>query len=150
MLRPLRNSFRAVFKIVFNGVGVEILVDVVATIMSTTAGLGADRKGVFHPTSFVNIVDEEVAKTTATGPQETMKTANLVFQFRHFIWFRRRKCRTNRTRHAVRLHGNDVANLTVLNTVKKLAPSITVATHEPHTHFEILGVSGIGKLEHSA
>ena len=67
-------------KVYSTGVGVEVLVDVVAAVVAAAGGLGLDRPGVLHPAALVDVVDEEVAERAAAGPQEAVEPLDLVQQ----------------------------------------------------------------------
>src|SRR5579862_7731908 len=71
----------------FSGIGVEVLVDVVAAIVAAAVGFGADRPGVFHPATFVDVMDQEIAIRPAAGPDERMESSNLVKQLADVVGF---------------------------------------------------------------
>ena len=50
---------------VLDRVRVEVLVDVIATVVASTGGLGLDGEGVLHPAAFVDVVDQEIADGAA-------------------------------------------------------------------------------------
>ena len=50
---------------VFDRVIVEILVDFIPAVVPPSLCLGFDWPGIFHPTAFVDIVDEKVAERAA-------------------------------------------------------------------------------------
>ena len=75
---PVHDELGFVGKRVFHGVGIEVLVDVVAAIMAAAQGLGLDRPGVLHPAAMVDDVDVEVAEAAAAGPEEAVEASDLV------------------------------------------------------------------------
>ena len=74
-------GFGAVLEGVFHGVVVEVLVDEVTAIGASADGLSFNRPLVFHPAHLINVVNEEVAESTARSPQEAVEMLDLPLQF---------------------------------------------------------------------
>ena len=61
----LEIHLRSIFKGVFDGILIKVLIDIVVLEMSSAASLGFNRPRVLHPAAFINIVDQEVTKAAS-------------------------------------------------------------------------------------
>lgn len=77
------EQLRTILERIFNRIAIEVLVDRVATIVSTADGLCHDRPSSFRPTSFVDVVNQKVADRTTAGPQEAVEVPDLMLQLTH-------------------------------------------------------------------
>src|SRR5262249_42725910 len=101
------------------GIAVEVLVNVVAAVVPTAAGLGTHRPGILHPAAFIDVVNQEIAIRATASPQEGVKAANLVKQLAEIgVAVGLGKGRRGRPGHAISAQESDVAHLAVLDTVE--------------------------------
>ena len=78
---PVQIELGTVIKRIFYRIGIEILVDIVVAVMTSTGCDGVDWPCILHPAAFVDVVDEIVAERAAAGPEETVEAPDLVQQF---------------------------------------------------------------------
>jgi hypothetical protein len=89
----VEEELGAVVEGVLDGIVVKILIDVFAFVlrrhviaeMAAAAGLSRDGPGVFHPATFVDVVNVEIAVETAAGPEEAVEAANLKLQLADLV-----------------------------------------------------------------
>ena len=145
----VHDQLGAVGEGVFDGVGVEVLVDAIQAIMAAAQSHGADRPGVLHPTAVVDDVDVEVAEGAAAGPDEGVELTKLKLHFAHF---RRLPfvVAHDRTVHAVAAHQHDVADLAVVDALGHLLEPAGVMGIQSHAHLELLLFRLLGELQHAA
>ncbi len=83
----VHEQLRSIGECVFDRIGIEVLIDHVTAIVTTTAGDGFHRPVILHPAAFIDVVDQEVTDRTATEPQKSVELLNLIVQrlgvFRH-------------------------------------------------------------------
>ena len=115
---PLEEQLGAVGEGVFDRVGVEVLVDVVAAVAAGARALGRDRPGVLHPAALVDVVDQEVAEAAAAGPEEPVEPLDLVQQLADAVGLGAGQGRADRPGLAVGPQHDDVADLAVLDPVE--------------------------------
>jgi len=79
-------QFCTVLEGVFDGIGIEVLIDPrlaigAVAIMPSAKGLRADRPAIFHPAKMIDMMDVEVAVAAAAGPDKTVEPRVLPEQF---------------------------------------------------------------------
>src|SRR6056300_1009002 len=65
---------------VFNRVTVQILIDLITTIVSATQAHSFHRPHPFHPATFVDIVNIKITVYPTTKPEKAMKVFDLIKQ----------------------------------------------------------------------
>ena len=91
----------SIAKGVLDRIGVKVLVDKVAPIVTSAAGDRPHRPIVLHPTRLIDVVNQEIADGTATEPQEAMKVLDLMHQIAKVGVVSRCRRRTGRPSHAI-------------------------------------------------
>src|SRR3954452_23639806 len=136
----------AVAERVLDGIVVEVLIHVVAAVMSTAERLGLNGPGIFHPTAFIDVVDQEIAIASAAAPQEGMKPLDLPDQLARLVGglFRSRFLRRF-SRHAIRPEHGQIADCAVLDSFMKFATRAAVPAHQADANLLILLHRFLGK-----
>ena len=119
-------------KTVLYGVVVKILIYCISTIEPASHALGFHGPGVLHPTRFVDIVNVEIAKSTATSPEKAVEALNLIPQFADPFRPRGRRKVTDRSMHPISSQAEHFTNFAVLDPIKQLSPGISDDTSDLH------------------
>src|SRR5690606_8203494 len=145
----IHEQLRAVGKRVFDRVVVEVLIDRIAAEVAAAAGLRANRPGIFHPATLVDVVNVEVAIRAAAGPQKAVETLYLVHQLADVVGLRSGREGRHWTVHAIGAQGDEVAHLAVLDALAKLAARDAVTAHQADANLQILLLSFFVQRQHA-
>ena len=148
---PVDEHLRAVCERVLDRIGIEVLVDAIVSIVPSSGSHRVDRPVFLHPAAFVDVVDQEVADSTATGPKESVESAQLVEQFALHVFGLFGRCgRTGRTGHSVGSEHEQIADLAVANPIEQLSADDAVSAHEANADFQVPFDRELAQLEHLA
>ncbi len=146
----VEEQFRAVGKSVLDGVAVEVLVHVIAAVMAAAGRLGPHRPSVLHPAALVDVVNVEVAKGAAAGPEEAVEAPDLIVQVAHALRFSLRAKRGRGPVHAVAPHGDERADLAGLDPIVEFPAGLGMAAHQPYGHLQVPFLRFLGQGQHLA
>jgi hypothetical protein len=135
---------------VLDRVVVEVLIDVVATVVAPTGGLGHDGPGVLDPAALVDVVDVVVVEGAARGPQEAVEALDLPEQLAPTLGLLDREPGCHRAVHAIAAHTNDVAGLAVADAVEEFATDAAMAAHQANADLDPLLQRLLVQVEHAA
>ena len=132
------EQFGTVRKSVLDRVRVEVLINVVAAEMSPAITFGFHRPGVLHPAAFVDVVNQEVAESTAARPQESVEVLDLVHQLAELALILADESRSRGTGHSVSSQHVQFAQFPILDPLEQFATSFAVAAHQADADLQVL------------
>ena len=145
------EKLRAVVERVFDGVVVEILVFKLGLVLAVAEPLRLDWPRPLHPADLVHVMHIVIAEDAAAGPQEAVEAPDLPEEFAHSLRGPGEEFHAlGRGVHAIAAEVHQFARLAITEPVKKFLAAVAVAAHQPHAHFEILGVGLGGQFQHPA
>src|SRR5262249_31944082 len=135
---PLQVHFAAVGEGVLDGIGIEVLIDVVAAEMPAAGRLSTDREGILHPAAFIDVVNVEIAVASARGPEERVEALDLIHQVADALGLALGAEERDGAVHAVGAEQEQVAHLPVADPLKELFAGVAVPAHEADADFEVM------------
>src|SRR5262245_32992526 len=122
----VKEKLGAVSEGVLHLIHVEVLIDVVAAVMTSAHGVAFDWPRILHPAELVDLMDVKVIEQATAQPDEAVKAVNLKEQFAHVLFLHCpiRESGSDGRVHAIRPHGDNLTDGTCAKLfIERLAPA---------------------------